>query len=52
MRRVVSGLLGAMPGMASIVLLIALIFFVFSVISTKLFGDSFPEWFGTLGASA
>lgn len=52
MRRVVSGLLGAMPGMASIVFLIALIFFVFSVISTKLFGQAFPEWFGTLGASA
>lgn len=52
MRRVVSGLLGAMPGMASIVLLIALIFFVFSVISTKMFGDTFPEWFGSLGASA
>lgn len=52
MRRVVSGLLGAMPGMASIVFLIALIFFVFSVIATKLFGASFPEWFGSLGASA
>ncbi len=52
MRRVVSGLLGAVPGMASIVFLIALIFFVFSVISTKLFGDAFPEWFGSLGASA
>lgn len=52
MRRVVSGLLGAMPGMASIVFLIALIFFVFSVISTKMFGDAFPEWFGSLGASA
>jgi len=52
MRRVVSGLLGAMPGMASIVFLIAIIFFVFSVISTKMFGAEFPEWFGTLGASA
>ncbi len=52
MRRVVSGLLGAMPGMASIVLLIALIFFVFSVISTKMYSEAFPEWFGTLGASA
>ena len=52
MRRVVSGLLGAMPGMASIVFLIALIFFVFSVIATKIFGEAFPEWFGSLGASA
>jgi len=52
MRRVVSGLLGAMPGMASIVFLIGIIFFVFSVISTKLFGATFPEWFGSLGESA
>jgi len=52
MRRVVSGLLGAMPGMASIVFLIGIIFFVFSVIATKLFAAQFPEWFGSLGASA
>jgi voltage-gated sodium channel len=52
MRRVVAGLLGAVPGLSSIVLLIGLIFFVFSVISTKLFAASFPEWFGSLGASS
>ncbi|NCW07695.1 MAG: ion transporter [Rhodobacterales bacterium] len=28
------------------------IFYIGSVISTKLFGASFPEWFGTLGQSA
>jgi voltage-gated sodium channel len=52
MRRVVAGLLTALPGMGSIVALLGLIFFVFSVISTKLLGGAFPEWFGTLGASA
>ncbi|MEL7027397.1 MAG: ion transporter [Pseudomonadota bacterium] len=52
MRRVVTGLLQALPGMGSIVLLLGLIFFVFAVISTKLFAEAFPEWFGTLGASA
>ncbi len=52
MRRVVTGLLQALPGMGSIVLLLGLIFFVFSVISTKLFAETFPDWFGTLGASA
>ncbi|MEM9280161.1 MAG: ion transporter [Pseudomonadota bacterium] len=52
MRRVVSGLLNAMPGMASIVFLLGIVFYVFAVISTKLFGGSFPEWFGSLGASA
>ncbi len=52
MRRVVQGLINAMPGMGSIVLLLGLIFYVFSVIATKLFGAAFPEWFGTIGASA
>ncbi len=52
MRRVVTGLLSALPGMASIVLLLGLIFYVFSVISTKLFAADFPDWFGSIGASA
>ncbi len=52
MRRVVGGLLSALPGMGSIVLLLALVFFVFSVISTKLFAADFPEWFGSLTASS
>jgi voltage-gated sodium channel len=52
MRRVVTALLRAIPGMGSIVALLALIYYVFSVMATKLFGDSFPEWFGTIGASA
>ena len=30
----------------------AIIFYIGSVISTKLFGASFPEWFGILGQSA
>ncbi|QPH54154.1 ion transporter [Pontivivens ytuae] len=51
MRRVVTGLLEALPGMGSIVMLLGLIFYVFAVICTKAFGAAFPEWFGTLGAS-
>lgn len=52
MRRVIAGLLNAIPGMGSIALLLGLIFYVFSVMSTKLFGAAFPDWFGTIGASA
>ena len=52
LRRVVEGFITALPGMASVFLLMALIFYIGSVISTKLFGASFPEWFGTLGQSA
>jgi len=51
-RRVVSGLLQALPGMGSIVLLLGLIFYIFAVIATKLFGETFPEWFGSIGESS
>ena len=51
MRRVVQALLSAIPGMGSIVLLLGLIYYVSGVMATKLFGDSFPEWFGSIGAS-
>ena len=52
LRRVVGGLVAALPGMGSIVALLSLVYYVFSVMATKLFGASFPEWFGTMGASA
>lgn len=51
MRRVVEALLAALPGMGSVVALLALVFYVFAVMATKLFGSSFPEWFGSLGSS-
>jgi len=51
MRRVVEALLAALPGMGSVVALLALVFYVFAVMATKLFGQSFPDWFGTIGAS-
>ena len=52
LRRVVGGLIAALPGMGSIVLLLALVFYVFSVMATKLFAATFPEWFGSIGESA
>ncbi|MEM6309527.1 MAG: ion transporter [Pseudomonadota bacterium] len=52
LRRVVEGLLTALPGMGSVFLLMALLFYIGSVIATKLFGAAFPEWFGDLGLSA
>ena len=52
MRRVVSGLLNALPGMGAIIFLLGIVFYVFAVISTTLFGKAFPEWFGSIGASA
>ncbi|OSQ49881.1 ion transporter [Marivita geojedonensis] len=52
LRRVVEGFITALPGMGSVFLLMALIFYIGAVMATKLFGDAFPEWFGDLGRSA
>lgn len=52
LRRVVDGLGRALPGMGSVFLLILLIYYIAAVIATKLFGASFPDWFGNLGTSA
>ncbi|NJM51001.1 MAG: ion transporter [Sphingomonadales bacterium] len=51
MRRVVQGLLSAIPSMGSVVVLLLLIFYIASVMATKLFGAAFPQWFGTIGES-
>ncbi len=51
MRTVVGALLGALPGMGSIVAVLLLVFYVAAVIATKLYGPTFPEWFGSIGAS-
>ena len=51
MRKVVSALLGALPGMGSIVALLVLVIYVAAVMATKLLHDAAPEFFGTLGAS-
>lgn len=52
LRRVVEGFLRALPGMGSVFLLMAMIFYIGAVMATKLFGETFPEWFGNLGRSA
>ncbi|MGB0671493.1 MAG: ion transporter, partial [Rhodospirillales bacterium] len=51
MRKVVQALLSAIPGIGSVGLLISLIFYVGGVLTTKLFGPDFPDWFGNLGSS-
>ena len=52
LKRVVGGLVSALPGMGSIMLLLTLVFYVFSVMATKLYAETFPDWFGSVPASA
>lgn len=51
LKRVVTGFIAALPGMGSIVLLLGLVFYVFAVMATKLYGVRFPELFGDIGES-
>jgi voltage-gated sodium channel len=52
LRRVVGGLIAALPGIGSVIVLMTLIFYVFSVMATTLYGARFPDWFGSFGLSA
>jgi voltage-gated sodium channel len=51
LRRVVGAMLSALPGMGSIIVLLALVFYVSAVMATKLFAATEPEAFGDLGRS-
>lgn len=52
MRFVIESLLRSLPGLGSIAMLLGVLFYVFAVVATKLFGAAFPQWFGTLWGSA
>jgi voltage-gated sodium channel len=51
MRKVVGALVSALPGMGSIASVLTLVFYIGAVLATKLFGASFPDFFGTIGKS-
>lgn len=51
LRRVVGGLIASLPGMGSIFLLILLVYYVAAVMAVNLYGEGFPDLFGTLGRS-
>ena len=51
MRTVVGALFKALPGMGSIITVLLLVFYIAAVMATNLFGATFPDWFGTVGAS-
>lgn len=51
MRRVVSALLGSLPGLGSVFGLVLIVFYVSGVIATNMYAREFPERFGSLGMS-
>lgn len=52
MKRVVNGLVAAVPGMGSVGALLVLVMYVSVVIATNLYGAIAPDHFGDLGTSA
>lgn len=51
LRKVVAAFIHAIPGLSGVIVLMAVFFYTMGVLATNLFGDAFPEWFGSLGAS-
>ncbi len=51
LRKIIESLLLALPGIGWVALLLVMVFYIFAVLGTNLFGATFPDWFGTLGAS-
>jgi voltage-gated sodium channel len=51
MRRVVSGLLSAIPAMSSIIFLLGLVLYIGAVMATEMYGATAPQHFGHLGRS-
>jgi voltage-gated sodium channel len=51
LRRVVEAGIRALPGMSSVLLVMMMLFVIGSVVATKLYGPTFPQYFGTMGES-
>jgi voltage-gated sodium channel len=51
MRKVIVALFSAIPSIGTVIIMLLLLFYISAVMATKLFGASFPEWFGNIGAS-
>jgi len=51
LRKVVAAFLHAIPGLSGVILVMLVFFYTMAVLATNLFGEAFPEWFGSLGAS-
>jgi len=51
LRMIVETVVHSLPSIGWICGLLLIIFYIFAVLTTTLFGKEFPEWFGSIGAS-
>lgn len=51
LKRVITAFLHALPGLGGVLSVLAVFFYVAAVLTTNLFGETHPQWFGSMGAS-
>ena len=51
LRLIVESVLQSLPSIGWICVLLFMLFYIFAVLTTSLFGKEFSEWFGSIGAS-
>lgn len=51
LRKVVAAFLHSIPGLAGVCAVMAIFFYTAAVLATRLFGETHPDWFGSLGKS-
>lgn len=51
LKKVVAAFIHSIPGLSGVMAVMAIFFYTMGVLATRLFGDTHPDWFGTLGAS-
>lgn len=51
LRKVVAAFLHSIPGLTGVIAIMCIFFFTAGVLATHLFGEDFPDWFGSLGLS-
>ncbi|HKK17148.1 MAG TPA: ion transporter [Opitutales bacterium] len=51
LKKVVAAFVHSIPGLSGVILVMVIFFYTMAVLATNLFGEAFPQWFGSLGAS-
>jgi voltage-gated sodium channel len=51
LKKVVAAFIHSIPGLSGVMAVMAIFFYTMGVLATRLFGETHPQWFGSLGAS-
>ncbi len=51
LKKVVAAFIHSIPGLSGVMAVMAIFFYTTGVLATRLFGETHPDWFGSLGAS-